>query len=591
MLLSGGGILVSRNIVEVNSPVTTVEPTRLGRLEIGGESEDEAENDEHESQFSDQIEECANLARTPEEDDSPSLEEALSSSEKEQWKTAINSELRNLREYNVFERLPASPGDRPIKTRFVLARKRGPNGEILKYKARLVALGYHQRVGVDYGETFAPVCREETIRILLHLASVKKLLVHQIDVDAAYLNAALKEKILVEPPHLIRDRLCGPNETLMLKKALYGLKQAGYQWYQTIRGVLKELAWTQGKVDPCLFIRERQNKAEYLALYVDDILVAATSRKEIEEIKDQLESSFALKDTGQMKHLLGMQIQILPGGKYAISQPKTITALMSEIPGTDQRSIPMGKVDIEPGQTKAPEGEVKKYQAIIGSLLYLSRKSRPDITHAVCALARWASNPPDKAIRALHWLVDHLRYTSDYHLEIRGGDLKLTAWSDASLAENGDRKSTSGYVIKIGSTAVVWGSKRQTIVATSTLEAQYVALSECATALAWATILLEHDLTEKAYQPTKVHCDNMGAIEVARNPIHHFKSKHIDVKYHHIRDLIESGQIELSFVSSTSNIADVMTKPLNKSAHHNHRVALGVIKASGGVLEEMPFKG
>lgn len=586
--LSGGGIAVSRNIMEINPAASRVELIREDELEIEEESESEEEGDEQEVDDSHQIEESANYTHTQKEEDNPSLAEALDSNERDEWNTAINCELRNLREYKVFERLPASPGDKPIKTKFVLTRKRGPNGEILKYKARLVALGYKQRAGTDYGETFAPVCREESIRILIHLATVKNLLIHQIDVDAAYLNAELKEKVLIEPPKLIRDKLCGPNETLRLKKALYGLKQAGYEWYQTIRGTLRELGWTQGKVDPCLFTRERQNKTEYLALYVDDILVVAPTKEDIDKIKNELGSVFALKDTGEMRNLLGMKIERIESGRYAISQPKTVRALISEIPGTNRRSIPMGRTDIEPNETRTPEGEVKKYQATIGSLLYLSRKSRPDITYAVGALARWASDPPEKARRALDWLVDYVRYTPDYHLEIRGGDLKLVAWSDASFAENGDRKSTSGYVVKIGNTTIVWGSKRQTIVATSTLEAEYVALSECTRAVLWVKMLLEHDLREKAGKLIKIHCDNMGAIEVARNPTHHFKSKHIDVKYHHVRDLIESEQIELSFVNSTSNIADVMTKPLNKSSHHNHRVALGVIKASGGVLDKMP---
>ena len=328
-------------------------------------------------------------------------------------------------------------------------------------------------------------------------------------------------------------------------------------------------------------------ETEYLALYVDDIVLATASAERVETIKSELASIFALKDVGSLQNLLGMKV-VRQDRTYCITQPKILHGLAAERSGQEYRAVPMTRSSASCMETDLTEEERKEYQTTTGILLYLSRKSRPDIAYAVGVLSRSVSEPTQKALRDLRWLVGYLRNTPDYQMIIRGGGMEIRGWTDASFAEDGDRKSTSGYVVKIGLDTIAWGSKKQSTVATSTLEAEYVAMSECARTVKWVKMLLEHDFHEKLDGQTRIFCDNMGAIEIAHNPTHHFRSKHIDVKFHHVRDLIEEGEIELKYVASDLNVADIMTKPLNKTKHHNHRAQLGLAKASGGVLSEMP---
>ena len=575
VLVQGSGVIVSRNIQEIGGRNTDARADSQDNLEI-----EEEENLEP----SDEI---AGYAANIKNEDCPEMEEALNSEEREEWLVAIEAELRNILDYDVVEKTTPHPDDKPLRAKIVLNRKRGPDGAIVRYKARLVALGCGQRPGKDYGETFAPVCREETIRVLLHVAASKGLHTHQLDIDAAYLNAPLQERIVIEMPRMFRSRFCGPNETLRLKKALYGLKQAGSAWYAEIRKTLKELGWTQGKVDPCLFTRMEDSETEYLALYVDDIVLATPSKERTQAIKGELGSRFALKDVGDLQNLLGMHI-VRKDRAYQITQPKMLRGLIGEGPEAEYRSTPMTRSHLSIAEVDLTRDEKEEYQAMTGTLLYLSRKSRPDIAHAVGILSRSVATPTQRSMKDLRWLMGYVRYTADYQMVIRGGGMEIQGWTDASFAEDGDRKSTSGHVIKIGHDTIAWGSKRQSVVATSTLEAEYVAMSECARTAKWVRMLLEHDFGEKPQGKTRIFCDNKGAIEVARNPTHHFRSKHIDIKFHHVREMIEEGEIDLVYVSSESNVADVMTKPLNKSNHHNHRAALGLIKASGGVLNGMP---
>lgn len=573
VLLDGGGTIVSRNIIEAEDSNSRAASNQESDLELGDEEDDDE----------DPSEEFAGYTHAEEREDNPSVDEAMESEHREEWLEAIEAEFRNIKNYEVLERVPRTAGGKTLKTKIVLKRKRGPTGEILKYKARLVALGCGQRPGIDFRDTFAPVCREESVKILIHLAATRGYFLHQLDIDAAYLNAELKEEIIVELPKQFHDKMCAPHEALRLKRALYGLKQAGHEWHRKLKGTLNEQGWTAGKVDPCIFARERQGTYEYLALYVDDILMAAPTEERMKVVKQELGSTFTLKDMGPTRNLLGMKID-RRDGIYHVAQPMVAQKLISEDPRKTFRSTPMSKTEQEgEEQTVATEEEAHTFRSQIGTLLYLSRKSRPDIAYAVGALARLASAPTQRDLEKMRWLVDYIRYTPDYRLVIRGGGMEIRGWSDASFAEWNDRKSTSGYVIQIGQDTAVWGSRRQSIVATSTLEAEYIALSECARAVIWVKMLVQHDLGEKIATPIKIFCDNMGAIEVARNPTHHFKSKHIDVKYHFVRDLVESKEIELAYISSAANVADIMTKALNKSAHHNHREKMGVIKASGGV--------
>lgn len=226
----------------------------------------------------------------------------------------------------------------------------------------------------------------------------------------------------------------------------------------------------------------------------------------------------------------------------------------------------------------ATKSESQKYQEIIGSLLYLSRVTRPDISLAVNKLSRYSSNPSQEHFKYLSRVLNYLNYTKNYQLRLNGTkNTELSCYSDADWAGNfEDRTSTSGYCIFIGNNLISWTSKRQKCIALSTMEAEYIALGEAIK----ETLFINKLCTEMGIilkTPT-LYCDNLATIEISRNPKNHQRAKHIDIKYHFIRKTIEDGEINLNFINSQSNKADIFTKPLNSNLFNNNRQNIGLVK-------------
>ncbi|GJW41853.1 retrovirus-related pol polyprotein from transposon TNT 1-94 [Tanacetum coccineum] len=390
-------------------------------------------------------------------------------------------------------------------------------GGILKNKARLVARGYRQEEGIDFEESFAPVARLEVVRIFLAFAAHMNMIVYQMDVKTAFLNGILREEVYVSQPDGFVDP-DNPNHVYRLKKALYGLKQAPRAWYDLLSSFLLSQGFSKGTVDPTLFI-SRKGK---------DILLISQSPRGI----------------------------FLNQSKYALESLKKYG--MESCDPVDTPMVEKSKLD-EDTQGKAVDPT--HYRGMVGTLMYLT-SSRPDLVYVVCMCARYQARPTEKHLHAVKRIFRYLRGTVNRGLWYsKDSAIALTAFADADHAGCQDtRRSTSGSMQLLGDRLVSWSSKRQKSAAISSTEAEYIALSGCCAQVLW----MRSQLTDYGLGFNKIpmYCDNKSAIALCCNNVQHSRSKHIDIRYHFIKEQVENGVVELYFVRTEYQLADIFTKAL-----------------------------
>jgi hypothetical protein len=394
-----------------------------------------------------------------------------------------------------------------------------------------VEKGYAQVACLDFEETFAPVARIESIRILLAYAAHHSFKLFQMDVKSAFLNGPIKEEVYVEqPPGFEDDRY--PDHVYKLFKALYGLKQAPRAWYECLRDFLIANAFKVGKADPTLFTKTCDGYLFVCQIYVDDIIFGSTNQKSCEEFSTVMMQKSMMCE---LTYFLGFQVKQLKDGTF-ISQTKYTQDLLKRFGMKDAKpaKTPMGTnghLDLNKGGKSIDQ---KTYRSIIGSLLYLCA-SRPDIMLSVCMCARFQSDPKECHLvavkRILRYLVSMPCFGICYP---KGSTFDLIGYSDSDYARcKVNRKSTSGTCQFLGRSLVSWSSKKQTYVALSTAEVEYVVAGQCCAQLLW----MRQTLRDSGYNLSKVPllCDNESAIRLADNPIEHSRTKHIDIRHHFLR--------------------------------------------------------
>ena len=526
--------------------------------------------------------------RTNEEDLPKNYEEAIEGDEGKKWKAAMDEEIETLGKMGTW-RLEDLPADRkPVGSRWVYAKKRNEFGEVIKYKARLVAQGFSQKPGIDYSNdgTFAPVMRFETLRTLLAYSAVHNLKLRQFDVKSAYLHGQLNETIYMSQPPGYND---GSGRSCLLIRSLYGLKQAGNVWNQELNRVLEEIGFVQLKTDYCCYIRRRGDDFTVLLVWVDDFASMSTTDDQNDATERDLNTHFDVKSLGQPNLLLGMKIS---QGNHIItlSQTHYIDALLEKFGLTNANpvSTPMDinvKLDhVTEGQEDEEQGEKDEkithgYAALIGSLMYLAIGTRPDIAFAVNKLAQFTQNP-----KPIHWtavkrVFRYLKYTRTHRLTYGDDDDLLNTdfniFCDADWAsDSSDRKSVSGYVIIMAGGAVSWSSKKQTSVALSTAEAEYVAATHVAKQALWQRSLFT-ELDFDIPTTSTIFTDNQAAISISHHPEFHARTKHIDIVYHFLRDLISEGVLNTIYVNTRENLADLFTKGLPRELHEDLTYRIG----------------
>ncbi|KAE8725588.1 hypothetical protein F3Y22_tig00008386pilonHSYRG00069 [Hibiscus syriacus] len=434
------------------------------------------------------------------DDDIPiTYQEAIQSLESDKWKSAMDEEMQSLQKNDTWKLAQLPKGKRVIGCKWVFVKKDGShNKKDVRYKAQLVAKGYAQKKGIDYNEVFSPVVKHSSIRILLALVAQLNLELAQLDVKTAFLHGDLEEEIYMTH--------------------LEGYKDGGCEKW------LKDGSFI------------------YLLLYFDDMLIASKSQKEIDKLKAQLNQEFEMKDLGEAKKILGMEIsRDRQRGKLCLTQKHSQLS-----PKTNEERVYMAKVP---------------YVNAVGSLMYAMVCTRPDISQAVGVVSRYMHDPGERHWQAVKWILRYLQQTVDVGLVFEQNEALgqcMVGYVDSDYAGDLDkRRSTTGYLFTLAKAPVSWKSTLQSIVALSTTEAKYMAVSEAVKEAIWLNGLMEDLGVVQSH--ISLYCDSQSAIHLAKNQVYHSMTKHIDVRYQFVREIFEEGKILLQKITTSENHADMMT--------------------------------
>ncbi|KAL0547185.1 hypothetical protein IC582_017113 [Cucumis melo] len=450
------------------------------------------------------------------------------------------------------------------------------DGSINKHKARLVVKGYAQIFGVDYSDTFAPVARMDTIRLLFAIAAQKGWKLYQLDVKSAFLNGVLQEEIYVEQPEGC-EKQGERNKVYLLKKALYGLKQASRAWYSKIDEHLLSLGFLKSLSESTLYVKHNGTNILIVSLYVDDLLVTGNNADHIQNFKWEMMKMFEMTDLGLMSYFLGIEIK-QGQGEVFICQKKYAKEILKKFKMDECKAVstPMNqkeKLCKEDGADKVDEGY---FRSLIGCLMYLTT-TRPDILNVVSILSRFMHCASELHLKAAKRVIRYVKGTSDFGVKFtRGKEFKLIVFSDSDWGGSiDDMRSTLGYCFTLSSGVFSWSSKKQEIVAQSTAEAEFIAATATANQALWLRkILLDLDLEQK--KSTEILVNNKAAIVISHNPVFYKKTKHFNIKLFFLREVQKSGEVILVYCKTEDQVADILTKLLPTCKFEFLRSKLGV---------------
>ncbi|CAI7754210.1 unnamed protein product [Closterium sp. NIES-54] len=465
------------------------------------------------------------------------LKEALESSDAEEWKKAMDSELKSIEENGTWELVELPEGRKAITSKWLFKIKSDTNGNIERYKSRLVAKGYQQKEKVDYKKLFAPVVKPTTLRTVIVGAAIKGWVVKQMDVTTAFLNGVFEEEVFMAQTEGFDD---GSGRVLRLKKALYGLKQAPRQWYLKLRGVLEEIGFTPSTADHSLFMLVEGEERSFMVVYVDDILIFSPSSDFVKEVMMKLQDKFKCKALGDVSFYLGLHIERdVEKRCMRVHQRKYLEALAANFgqsEGHVATPFPSGfKCVKRPEEESIGEEERRRFHSLVGSLMYAAVNTRPDVAFATGQFARVVQCPNEEQVAAGMWLAKYLGQTATVGLQfsaaaqrrqkgadgVEPGRLFLTAFSDTSYdSEPEDMTSVGGFICCVGGGPTAWESKKQVDQALSSVESEYMALFRAIREIVWQRRLLA-ELGEEQQGPTPLYCDSQGAIALAKNPVLH----------------------------------------------------------------------
>ena len=494
------------------------------------------------------------------------------------WKAAVDEEVRALEKNGTWEITDLPRGKKPVGCKWIFTVKYKADGNVDRYKARLVAKGFTQSYGIDYQETFAPVAKLNTVRVLLSLAANLDWSLHQLDVKNAFLNGDLEEEVYMDIPAGL-ETTSNFNKVCRLRKSLYGLKQSPRAWFERFTKVVKGYGFVQCQSDHTLFVKHfPEGKLAIIIVYVDDIILTGDHEEKIDLLKKLLTKEFEIKDLGNLKYFLGMEIARSKKG-IAVSQRKYVLDLLNEtgMLGCKPAETPMDTtVKLEESDGSAPVDK-GRYQRLVGKLIYLSH-TRPDIGFSVSVVSQFMNNPTEKHMTAVIRILRYLKMTPGKGLFFqRTTNKEIEIFSDADWAGSvTDRRSTSGYCSFVWGNLVTWRSKKQSVVARSSAEAEFRAMAQGICEGIWLNRLLE-ELRVPLKHPMVLYCDNQAAISIAKNPVHHDRTKHVEIDRHFIKEKIEEGVFKVSYTPTNCQTADILTKALTRVNFEDLTEKLGMI--------------
>ncbi|CAM9467817.1 unnamed protein product, partial [Phaeothamnion confervicola] len=496
------------------------------------------------------------------------------------WVTAMEAEYQALQANGTWRLVPKSEipnGRRIVGSKWVYKTKLNPDGSVNKFKARLVAQGFSQIPGMDFAQdnTYAPVARMDSIRTVLAMVAQQSLYLHQMDVDSAYLNSPLEEEIYMKQPKGMEQYgEQGQEMVCLLQRSLYGLKQAASNWHRVINTWLIGAGFTASSADPCIYIKTSNGTLTIIGLYVDDLLLASNSQRALLSLKTNISRRFKMKDLGELRYLLGMEVaRNKRHGTVTVTQRRYIHEMLERYELEDARSqstpaTPNTTLSKEQSpNTPAEEAAIRglPYKSLVGSLLYASTVTRPDISNAVREVCSHMENPGQEHWKAAVRILRYLAGTSDVGITYGGTNApaQLIGYVDSDWGGDRDnRRSTTGYIYHYAGGPISWNSRLQTTVALSSTEAEYMAACAAAQEAIHLRQLLK-DLHQQQRRATTIYEDNQGCIALGNNPVFHRRTKHIDIRYHFVRERIASKEIALTYIPTGEQLADMMTKNLN----------------------------
>lgn len=503
------------------------------------------------------------------------VQDVMASDQKDQWMEAMKDEYNSLISHGVWQLVERPNNVNIVKCKWVFREKTDADGNLEKYKARLVARGFTQRYGIDYEETFAPVVRHSTLRTLFAIGVEFDMDIEHIDVSTAFLNGDLKETIYMEQP--VGFEVDGTNKVCLLKKSLYGLKQASRAWNEKVHDVLIHHGYKQLKSEKCVYIKDYNQEKVIIALYVDDFFVFSNNKVGKNEIYDILKNKFKIKILGPVKQVLGMKVdRNKDKGILKLSQGQYIKNLLIKFGMTNchKASTPM-EVNLKLEKASSCD-TMYPYQELIGSIMYLAVCTRPDIAYVCSKLSQY-----NTCFNKTHWLAAKrvLRYllgTIDYGLTYRKGGSTVEISSDADWAGDiVDRRSYTGLISKFGSSVINWESRKQQTVACSSTEAEYYGLGNAVKEAKFLRNFFSELQLINFQEPITIYNDNQSTHKIVNNQVFR-RTKHIDVIHHFVREAVDSGQVLIKYKASNELVADLLTKPLSKFKHERFIKEIGL---------------
>lgn len=494
------------------------------------------------------------------------------------WRTAMLEEFEALVRNETWELVPKPIEVKPITCKWVYKVKHKTDGTVERCKARLVARGFTQQQGFDYEETFSPVAKLTTVRVLLAIAVHNGWTLHQMDVNNAFLYGTLDHVIYMVQPMGFESKN-HPKFVCKLKKALYGLKQSPRSWFGKMAEFLVHNGFQNTNSDASLFVKSCGSQVAVVLVYVDDLIITGNFETEIAQLKENLCTRFRMKDLGKLSRFLGLGLSYESDG-VLLHQTKYTTDLLQRFGMLDSK--PTG-TPMDP-HTKLLKNEGKElddvtmYRKMVGSLIYLTL-TRPDLAYSVGVLSRFMQQPRRPHLHAVRRVLHYVKATIGLGISFkRESSFKLSGFCDADYGGDPScRRSTTGYVFLLGNGPVSWCSKLQPTVSLSTTEAEYRSAAMAAQECTWLKQVLT-DLKQDFEGPVVLHCDNMSAIQLAGNPTFHARTKHIEIQYHYIREKVLMGEIDLVHVDTKQQIADMFTKALSRPSLMGFVSQLGMKK-------------
>ena len=494
-----------------------------------------------------------------------------------EWENSMDKEIEAIKKNSTWSLVKLPAGHKAIGLKWVLKLKKNSEGEIIKNKARLVAKGYVQQQGIDFDEVFAPVTRLDTVRVMLAIAANRGWQVHHLDVKSAFLNGELQEEVYVTQPEGYEVK---GKEFLVYKlyKALYGLRQAPRAWNMRLDKSLKELGFTRCTQEQAVYIRGKNCSGVIVGVYVDDLIVTGKDPAAIVEFKQQMLDEFDMSDLGLLHYYLGIEVT-QGNGKISIKQSTYAKKVLEQFGMMECNPT---KYPMEPKAHLQKDGaghpvDVTEYRRVIGCLRYLLN-TRPDLSFAVGVASRFMERPNVMHHKAVKQILRYVKGT--IHLGLvygrGGGTEEITGFTDSDMAgDMDDRKSTSDMTFYVNECLVAWNSQKQKTVALSSCEAEFMAATSAACHALWLRSLLA-ELLGAEPKAVKMFVDNKSAIALMKNPVFHGRRKHIDTRFHFIRECVEGGQIIVEFARTEEQRADLLTKALSAAKQGIMRHLLGM---------------